>query len=131
MNNQNLKPVRSKSKAREIGAKGGKKSGAARRKKKYIKEQLETLMLLDLQECKLKENMRNLGIAENDITLQNAILVMLTQQALNGSIRAFQVIRDTLGQSPKDGVIEPLSNIFFINDIPRKLEEKKELDLKE
>ena len=36
MNNQNLKPL-SPSKAREIGRKGGKKSVASRRKKKYIK----------------------------------------------------------------------------------------------
>ena len=41
MNNQNLKPLSTK-KAREIGAKGGKASVVARRKKKYIEEQLET-----------------------------------------------------------------------------------------
>jgi hypothetical protein len=100
MNNQNLKPL-STSKAREIGAKGGKASVVARRKKKYIKEQLETLMLLDLNECKLKDNMRKLGIKENELSIQNAMCVSLVQQALNGSIRAFQVIRDQLRTKPK------------------------------
>lgn len=37
-----------------MGLNGGKKSVVARRKKKYIKEQLETLMLLDLNERKTK-----------------------------------------------------------------------------
>lgn len=98
-NIQNLKTLSSE-KAREIGAKGGKASVIARRKKKYIKENLETLMLLDLHECKLKENMRKLGIPEEEITIQNAMCVSLVQQALNGSIRAFQVIRDTLRTRP-------------------------------
>ena len=129
-NIENLKPL-STEKAREIGAKGGKASVKARRKKKYIKEQLETLMLLDLNECKLKDNMRKLGIPEEELTIQNAICVSLIQQALNGSIRAFGVIRDTLGQDPKTGDDkERVENIYFINDIS-KLKEKKELDVKE
>ena len=53
MNSRNLKTL-STEKAREIGAKGGKASVKAKRKKKYIKEQLETLMLLDLNERKNK-----------------------------------------------------------------------------
>lgn len=134
MNSQNLKPL-STSKAREIGRKGGKASVKAKRKKKYIKEQLEQLMLLDLNECKLKENMRKLGIPENELTIQNAMCVSLVQQSLNGSIRAFSVIRDTLGQDPKTGDDkERVENIYFIDDISSKLKElkeKKELEKKE
>lgn len=134
MNNQNLKPL-STEKAREIGRKGGKASVKAKRKKKYIKEQLETLMLLDLNECKLKDNMRKLGIPEEELTIQNAMCVSLVQQSLNGSIRAFSIIRDTLGQDPKTGNDkERVENIYFIDDISSKLKElkeKKELDLKE
>ena len=113
-------------KAREIGRKGGKASVIARRKKKFLKEQLEALMLLDLPENKLKDDMRRLGIEEVDLSVQNGILVSLVKQALNGSIRAFQVIRDQLDQNPKEDVIEPLQNIYFINDISSKLKEKKE-----
>ena len=42
MNEQNLKPL-STEKAREIGAKGGKASVEARRKKRDLREQLEIL----------------------------------------------------------------------------------------
>lgn len=124
-NIENLKPL-STDKAREIGRKGGKASVIARRKKKFLKEQLEVLMLLDLPENKLKDDMRRLGIEEVDLSVQNGILVSLVKQALNGSIRAFQVIRDQLDQNPKEDVIEPLQNIYFINDISSKLKEKKE-----
>lgn len=82
MNNQNLKPL-STEKAREIGSKGGKHSVMARRKKKFLREQLEALMLMDLQDGKLKDNMRKLGIEEKDLSIQNAMCVSLVQQALN------------------------------------------------
>lgn len=124
-NIENLKPL-STEKAREIGAKGGKASVTAKRKKKFLKEQLETLLLLDLPENKLKDDMRKLGIEEADLSVQNGILVSIVKQALNGSIRAFQVIRDQLGENPKEDIVEPLQNIYFINDISSKLKEKKQ-----
>ena len=99
-NIENLKPL-STEKAREIGAKGGKASVVAKRIKNFLNEQLETLMLLDLPENKLKDDMRKLGIEDADLSVQNGILVSLVKQALNGSIRAFQVIRDQLRTKPK------------------------------
>ena len=86
-------------------------------------------MLLDLAEGKLKDNMRKLGIPEEELSIQNAICVSLVQQSLNGSIRAFSVIRDTLGQDPKIGDDkERVENIYFIDDISSKLIEKKEAE---
>lgn len=83
-------------------------------------------MLLDLPENKLKDDMLKLGIEEADLSVQNGILVSLVKQALNGSIRAFQVIRDQLRTNPKEDVVEPLQNIYFINDISSKFKNKKE-----
>lgn len=87
MNNQNLKPL-SPSKAREIGRKGGKKSGASRRKKKYIKEILEQLMQMDLTDTTLINNMRKLGLEEEDITIQCGIVCALVQQALHRKLES-------------------------------------------
>lgn len=105
-----------------------KNHGASRRKKAFIKEQLETLLLLDLPECKLKEDMRKIGIVEADMSVQLAMLVMLVKQAISGNLKAFTLIRDQIDQNPKDGVIEPLQNIYFINDISSKSKEKKEAE---
>lgn len=88
MNEQNLKPLnkRTKTEQREIAKKGGKASGKSRRKKKYIKEQLETLMLLDLTDTTLTNNMRRLGIEEDDMTIQNRYFVCISSTGIASEI---------------------------------------------
>ncbi len=88
MNEQNLIPQnkRTKSEQTEIAKKGGKASGKSRRKKKYIKEQLETLMLLDLNDKTLVNNMRRLGIEENDLTIQNRYFVCISSTSIASEI---------------------------------------------
>lgn len=87
-NEQNLIPQnkRTKSEQTEIAKKGGKASGKSRRKKKYIKEQLETLMLLDLTDMTLTNNMRSLGIAEDDMTIQNRYFVCISSTSIASEI---------------------------------------------
>lgn len=87
-NEQNLIPQnkRTKTEQREIAKKGGKASGKSRRKKKYIKEQLETLMLLDLTDTTLTNNMRRLGIAEDDMTIQNRYFVCISSTSITSEI---------------------------------------------
>ena len=79
-NEQNLKPqnTRTKSEQREIARKGGIASGKKRRELKTLKEEL--LLLL----------------AEGDT--QKKISLALIQKALQGDIKAFEVIRDSTGQ---------------------------------
>ena len=88
-NEQNLKPVKSKKEARERGRKGGLASGEARRKRKTLKEEL-LLMLTD-----------------GDI--QEKISIALINEAINGNnaggvTKAFEVIRDTIGERPVEKV---------------------------
>jgi hypothetical protein len=73
---------RSKEEARELGRKGGIASGEARRRKKSLKEELITLL-------------------ENGNT-QEKISLAIIQQALDGNTKAFEVIRDTIGEKPVD-----------------------------
>ncbi len=79
---KNLIPAnkRSKDEARKLGQKGGKKSGEVRRMRKTLKEQL----LLLLKEDDIQEN----------------ICLALIEKALNGDTKAFQIIRDTIGEKP-------------------------------
>lgn len=83
-------------------------------------------MMLDLTDTTLTNNMRKLGIKEDDMTIQSGILCALVQQALHGNLKAYQLIRDQLDQNPKDGVVEPLQNIIFINDISKVKKEETE-----
>ena len=84
-NEQNLKPVTSKKEARERGRKGGLASGEARRKRKTLKEEL-LLMLAD-------------GDTQQSVTLA------LIEKAMGGDTKAFEVIRDTIGEKPVDKVM--------------------------
>ena len=79
MNNDNLKTL-SPNEARENGKKGGIKSGQTRRERKALKDEL--LLLL--------ENGK----------IQNNICLALIDKAQNGDIKAFEVIRDTIGENP-------------------------------
>lgn len=83
-NAENLKPnsERTPSELRENAQKGGIKSGEVRRARKTLKEEL--LLLL-----------------ENGNT-QNKISLALIKKALKGNIKAFEVIRDTIGEKPAD-----------------------------
>ena len=76
-------------KQRELARKGGIASGEARRRKKTFKEELITLL-------------------ENGNT-QEKISVALIQQALEGNTKAFEVIRDTVGEKPVDKLAADLN----------------------
>lgn len=61
-------------------------------------------------------------------TTQVAISVSLIKKALNGDIRAFEVIRDTIGQKPQDK-IETTQTVMNIQD--KKIIDKVMKNLKE
>jgi hypothetical protein len=84
MNEENLIPMseRSKEEVREIARRGGIKSGETRRRKKTFKQELTWL---------LEE-----GDTQKNITLA------LIKEALEGNTKAFEVIRDTVGEKPID-----------------------------
>ena len=84
MNEQNLKPVKTKKEARERGRKGGIASGKAKRARKTLKEELIALL-------------------EHGDTQEKISLAMI-QEALQGNTKAFEVIRDTIGEKPTDKI---------------------------
>ena len=88
----NLKPFdsnQSREQAKINGKKGGIKSGEVRRAKKTMKEMLDYLLAKEIENKKGEK-----------ATTQEAISVSLIKQALNGNVKAYEVIRDTIGQKP-------------------------------
>lgn len=83
-NPDKLKPVRNKREASERGKTGGKKSGEARRRKKELREHLEAL----------------LAGKRDGMTTAEALTLALVEKGLAGDVRAFEVIRDTIGEKP-------------------------------
>ena len=87
-NEQNLIPQAHKLSVEEA-SKGGKKSGETRRRRKAFAEAFNTL---------LERNFTD----QNGNQLQGveAVAAKVFQQAMNGDLRAFAEIRDTVGEMP-------------------------------
>jgi hypothetical protein len=102
-NSGNLKPIRTKSEAREKGKKGGEKSGESRRERKKLKELLELCLQLNDEEIGFK----------NDY----AMTVALIKKAVKGDVSAYLAIRDTLGEKPIDKQEVKINPITIKDDI--------------
>lgn len=97
---ENLKPIKTKEKARELGAKGGKASGVAKRKNKAMKETLQMLLELTLKDGKVtdeKEIKSLADIGKANLTVDQAILLAQIKKALKGDTSSAVFIRDTSG----------------------------------
>lgn len=86
MAKEDLIPVRSKEEAKKRGKVGGKKSGESRRRRKALREHLEAL----------------LSSRREGLTTAEALTIALVEKGLSGDVRAYEVIRDTIGEKPVD-----------------------------
>lgn len=104
MNDENLKPARSKNEARERGRKGGIKSGEVRRAKKSMRQMME-MMLHDVALPEgWRQELRNQGISENDWNHKAIVTIKLIQKAEEGDVAAYNAICAIIGEKPKDEV---------------------------
>ena len=115
---ENLKPIRSVNEARKKGQNGGKASGVARRKKKALKEEFELLLSMPLKSVSLRENLQKIGIdADEDMTIQTAIVAAMVQQASQGNVKAFQAIKDTImDKSEEDKKDHAVTQIIVLSE---------------
>lgn len=99
-NEQNLIPFdkRTESEQREYAKKGGQKSGEVRRQRKAMKETMKMLLNLELPESEGKEKLKEMGIEDNDLNMQTAILTNQVQRALKGDLDSAKFCRDTSGE---------------------------------
>ena len=81
-NKQNLKKISSTEQARALGSKGGKKTQEKNRARKTLREELLALL--------------SNGGAQERMSLA------LYEKACSGDTKAFEVIRDTIGEKPKE-----------------------------
>lgn len=86
--------------AREKGSAGGKASAKARRDKKLLKDCLEILLA---QKIETKDGKK--------ITGAEATSAALFKKALSGDTKAFELLRDTVGQKPVEKIEQTNTNI--------------------
>lgn len=89
MAKEDLKIIQSTEEAKEKGKKGGIASGKARREKRLLREELE--LLLEMMD-------------KNNNTIQEKICFALIKKASQGDTKAFEIVRDTIGQKPVERI---------------------------
>lgn len=97
-NEYNLKPVRTKSEARERGKKGGKASGEARRLKANFRKTLNLLLTTEIDSPEWTPALEALGLKS---TLESAMLAAMIKEALAGNVKAAYFVAQYAGQSEK------------------------------
>ena len=105
-NEQNLRTLSPKE-AREQGRKGGKASAAKRAERKTFREGL--LLLLN-------EPLKDKAGNPTTNTTQDAIIAALVKRADNGDTRAFEMIRDTIGEKPVQDVKVSTGDFSALDD---------------
>lgn len=108
-NEQNLKPFtknQSREKAVKNGSAGGKASGKVRRQKRTMRTALTYLMKLPISDAdnKLKQSMAQVGVDEGHMDYATVMAFSLMRECIKGNVRAYEVIRDTIGEKPQDKV---------------------------
>ena len=77
------------------GAKGAAASAETKRARKTIRAELEALLL--------KHPVDKKG-NESELSYQSAIITALIKKALKGDTKAFEIIRDTIGEKPAERI---------------------------
>lgn len=125
-NEKNLIPIeevnsrRTREEHSKDSKKGGQKSGEVRRKRKAMKEQMEMLLSLPFKSTKQLNFMKDLGIEEDNLDNQMALIVAMYGKALKGDVQAFNTIREVV-QDEK--TIKDEDRVQIINDLPNEEEE--------
>ena len=117
INKQNLK-VPTSEEARINGAKGGKASGAARRRKKAMKD-IALAFGKEEAPAGIIAKFIQLGMLEagETCTMDEALMLAQYGKALSGNTQAAQFVRDTSGQKPLDQVEVEVKKSKKLDDI--------------
>ena len=87
---------------REISSRGGKKAAENRRAKKALRDELIDLLMVETESKDGKKH-----------TTQEAISVAIIRKAMNGDTKAFEIIRDTVGEKP----VQKIANVTPAPDV--------------
>lgn len=96
---ENLIPFseRTKEEARELGRRGGKASGAARRRKRSLKEAADLYLSLPVEDKRRWNKLSRRYLDAEDIDNQMAMIVSLWDGAMAGDARSAKVLIDLIG----------------------------------
>ena len=101
-NTNNLK-VPTSEQAREYGSKGGKASAENKKQRKLFQQAFQDLLN------------GTYTIENKSLGGYKAVASAMIQQALNGNVKAYVAIRDTVGEKPTDKIEQSGENKLDVN----------------
>lgn len=101
---ENLIPF-TKETASYYGRLGAIKANETKRRKKAMRETLNELLKLKLKGQKNISNLKQMGVKPQDINHQTAICAVMITKAEQGSVKAAEFVRDTIGEGPNQTAI--------------------------
>lgn len=106
--NDNLIPLNNRTKTEQtaITRAGGIASGEARRRKKTMRELAQMFGSLEVSNETIRARMRSLGVSEEDMSHDMAVMIGQYMEAEKGSTQAAAFVRDTKGENPKEPMMQ-------------------------
>ena len=118
-NEQNLIPGGYKPTFEEL-SRGGKNSGASRRRKRTVKQAMELVMSLPVSDPKLKAKLKKMGIDLEDADNQTAVAVGLMARAMKGDPKACALMFEYLDDGSASGSDQTESHNALIEAIRKR-----------
>nr|DAP15364.1 MAG TPA: hypothetical protein [Caudoviricetes sp.] len=111
-NVENLRPIKtlSREEAKKRGSKGGKASVKAKRQRKQLKELFKSMLATSIPQEDLKEKIKTMGFKDEEENYNTLLGMTTLNEALKGNIKAVEMIRDTIGEKPKEEVAIEVNN---------------------
>lgn len=119
---KNLKPMnkRTKEEQRKVASMGGKASGAARRRKKSMKEAIELIMEMQASKTNVnKFKKKGLEVETNE----DAMAAAMALQAIAGNVKAYSAIANVRGENKQQIEVSASEDKFA--EILEKWEDKR------
>lgn len=107
-NEQNLIPFneRTESEQREIATAGGIASGAARRRKRALKDAVDLFLSLPVTDIDTFNKLSKIGVDPADIDNQMAMICGLHTSAARGDAKAGKLLWEMLGEQGREDPVE-------------------------
>ena len=92
---------------RKNASKAGKASAKKRRQNNTFKEIITRFLDGQVSDERLKQQMIEFGFADKEVSNKSCAVFALWREAIKGNTKAFELLRDTIGEKP----IEQIQNI--------------------
>ena len=92
---------------RRNASKAGKASAKKRQQNKTFKEIISRFLDGQVSDERLKQQMIEFGFADSEVSNKSCAVFALWKEAIKGNTKAFELLRDTIGEKP----IEQIQNI--------------------